>query len=167
MSQPFIGEIKMFGGNFAINGYAKCDGQLMAIDQNDALFALIGTTYGGDGQTTFALPDLRGRIPVHQSNTFPIGQLAGTETVTLISQQLPVHNHSVNASSGTSGSGSPSPNYVGTTSGINPFSKAAITNQLSGQSISASGGSQPHDNLMPFLCVNFIIALFGIFPPRN
>ena len=156
----------MFGGNFAPQNYAFCDGQLMAISQNDALFALIGTTYGGDGQTTFALPDLRGRLPVHQGSGFVIGQQAGTETVTLTTQQIPAHSHPVLADSNNGTTGDPQGNIIaGSTAGY--YSTGAVANQMGNQSVSPAGGSQPHDNMMPYLCVSFIIALFGIFPPRN
>ncbi len=166
MSQPFIGEIKMFGGNFAIQGYAFCDGQLMAIDQNDALFSLIGTTYGGDGQTTFGLPDLRGRIPVHATSGFTIGQSAGSETETLTVTKIPSHNHSVVVDTATGGLTSPLNNIVAKSS-TTSYSAAVVDNQMGNQSIGQTGGSQPHDNIMPYLCVTFIISLFGIYPSRT
>ena len=166
MSEPYIGEIKMFGGNFAILGYAFCDGTLLPIDQNDALFNLIGTTYGGDGQTTFGLPDLRGRIPVHQGNGFQLGQLSGTETVTLPTAQIPSHNHAVAANSNTGSSGNPQGNIVAGST-LTPYDTTAAANQMGGSGIGQTGGSQPHDNIMPYQCVNYIIALEGIFPPRN
>ncbi len=166
MSEPFIGEIKIFGGSFAIRGYAFCDGTLLSIDQNDALFNLIGTTYGGDGQTTFGLPDLRGRIPVHQGSGFPLGQSSGTETVTLTTSQIPSHNHAVAANSNTGSSGNPKGNIVAGSS-LTPYNTTAGDNNMGGSSIGKTGGSQPHDNIMPYQCVNYIIALEGIFPPRN
>lgn len=171
MSQPFIGEIKMFGGNFAIQGYALCNGQLLSISQNDALFSLIGTTYGGDGQNTFALPDLRGRLPIHQGSllgtNFPIGQQSGSETVTLTTNQIPAHNHSMGASSDPAGTGNPTGQVPAANSTANIYSPTAAGSQTGAGSISPTGGNQPHDNMQPYLCVTFIIALFGIFPPRN
>lgn len=171
MSQPFIGEIKMFAGNFSILGYAFCNGELMAISENDALFSLIGTTYGGDGQQTFGLPDLRGRLPVHYGSgpgltPRSMGEMSGTETVTLITNQMPAHNHGVTVDSATGGQTNPQNNIVGKAS-VTPYNTAAVNNQMGNQSIGQAGGSQPHDNMMPYLCVNFIISLYGIYPSRN
>ena len=167
MSEPFIGEIKMFGGNFAINGYAFCDGTLLPIDQNDTLYSLLGTTYGGDGQTTFGLPDLRGRVPIHQGSlqgtNFVLGEEAGTETVTLTQTQIPPHTHAMNASSNAAGSGNPQGGVPANTSNLNIYSPTAPDNQM-GSSISPTGGNQPHDNMIPYLCVTFIISLYGIYP---
>lgn len=172
MAQPFLGQIIMFGGNFVPRGYAGCNGQLIAISQNDALFALIGTTYGGDGQTTFGIPDLRGRIPLNQGNSttgsqYSLGQMAGTETVTVISTQMPIHNHTFpgNSNSGTV----PSPNGgVVASTQLNPYVQAAPADTPMGnQMIGQAGGNQPHENMMPFLCVTFIIAVEGVFPTRN
>ena len=169
MSEPYIGEIKMFGGNFAILGYAFCNGQLMDISQNDALFSLIGTTYGGDGQQTFGLPDLRGRLPVHQGNlqgtNFPIGAQAGTESVTLITTQIPSHSHALIGNNATGTADNPSNNFVAATQ-KNLFSTNAPDAAM-GNSINPSGGNQPHDNMMPYLCVTFIISLYGIYPTQN
>ncbi len=171
MSQPFIGEIKMFGGNFAISGYAFCDGQLMAIAENDALFALIGTTYGGDGVTTFGLPDLQGRLPVHQGSgagltTRTIGEKSGTENVTLTANHLQAHNHTVVADSNNGTETSPS-NRINAGSIANPYNTAVVDNQMGSQSIGQAGGSQPHNNMMPYQSVSFIISLFGIFPSQS
>jgi microcystin-dependent protein len=166
MSSPFIGEIRIFSGNFAPQGWAFCDGTLLAIDQNDALFNLIGTTYGGDGQTTFALPDLRSRIPVHQGPGFTLGQLGGVETVTLTVSQLPAHTHVPQASSSSGNRSTPASN-VWAASALNQFSSAAPTTTLDPAAIGVAGGSQPHDNMSPFLSVNFIISLFGIFPSQG
>lgn len=172
MSTPFIGEIRMFGGNFAPRGWAFCNGALVAISQNDALYALIGTTYGGDGQTTFGLPGLQGRLPIHQGtlpggSTYVIGQALGTETVTLTSNQMPAHQHAVAANSNNGTSPNPSASFVAATS-LSPFAQSVPTDQpLGPQSINGAGGSQPHSNMMPFLCVSFIIAMEGIFPSRN
>ncbi len=170
MSSPYIGEIRMFGGNFAPVGWALCDGQSLAISQNDVLFQLIGTTYGGDGQTTFNLPDLRGRLPIHQgqgaglSNRL-IGESSGVESVTLTVNQIPSHIHAAQAQSATGNQPSPSGN-VWAASSLNQFSSSPANVTMHPSSIGADGGSQPHDNFMPYLCVNFIIALFGVFPSQ-
>lgn len=173
MSTPFIGEIRMFAGNFAPVGWAFCNGQLLAIAENDALFALIGTTYGGDGQTTFALPDLRGRLPLHMgqgpglSNRI-LGEIAGTESVTLITNQIPVHDHSFIGTSSNASSGSPSGTLVAYPASIDLYRPGSTPGaNLAPNAIGSQGGSQPHDNLQPFLCVSFIISLFGIFPTQN
>ena len=172
MSNPYIGEIRLFAGNFAPVGFAFCNGQLLAISENSALFALIGTIYGGDGQTTFALPDLRGRLPMHQGTgpgltTRVIGQQFGTETVTLTTAQIPAHSHPVLCSSAPSSAGPAGAFWAQTTgvSGFGPSSSANTT--MNAATITTSGGSQPHENLMPLLAVNFIISLFGVFPSRN
>ncbi len=170
MSQPFVGEVRTVAFNFAPAGWAQCNGQLLAIAQNTTLFSLIGTTYGGDGVNTFGLPNLQGRIPVHQGTgsqgTFVIGQEAGTETVTLQISQMPAHAHMLNAQSG--GGTQPSPSGgVWANSPLDQFSTAAPTTQMASSSLQVSGGSQPHDNMPPFLCINFVISLFGIYPSRN
>ena len=168
MSSPFIGEIRMFGGNFAPAGWAFCDGALVPISENDALFNLIGTTYGGDGQTTFGLPDLRGRIPIHpDSGNFQLGQAAGTETVTLTVSQIPAHSHTALASAGGSATSSPTNNTWGAAASNSPYTDQAFNAQMNAQAIGSVGGSQPHDNFMPYLCVSFIISLFGIFPSQT
>jgi microcystin-dependent protein len=168
MGQPYIGEIRMFGGNFAPAGWAFCDGRLIAISENDALFTLIGTTYGGDGQETFALPNLQGRIPVDQGqgsglSNYDIGQNGGTEQVTLNTNNLPQHTHSLIASGDTGNTNSPDNAVLaGTlTQFYFPF---AATAAMSAQSINPTGSNNPHDNMMPYLCISFIISLFGIFP---
>jgi len=165
MSQPYVGEIRMFGGNFAPSGWAICDGSILAIAENDVLFELIGTTYGGDGQTTFALPDLRGRVPVHQGSGFVIGQSGGAETVTLTLSQIPSHTHAALASSGAGSSHSPASNIWANWTGAQ-YSDQGTNTSLDPLSLSAAGGSQPHDNMAPFVGVNFIISLFGIFPSQ-
>jgi microcystin-dependent protein len=169
MGQPFIGELRMFGGNFAPAGWALCDGQLLAIAENDALFALIGTTYGGDGQTTFGLPDLRGRIPVHEGNGSIQGQMSGVESVTLSVGQIPAHNHPLLGSSANATTTSPAGNVPGTSAEVTVFAYGTDNppTTLATQSVSPAGGSQPHDNFQPYVCVNFIISLFGIFPTQN
>jgi len=162
---PHIGEIRMFGGNFAPTGWAFCNGQLLPISENDALFTLIGTTYGGDGQETFALPDLRSRVPVHQGNGFVLGQAAGVESVTLTTQQLPVHTHSFLGSQNQGGTTNPPSNVVGAIpGGGSVYIQDQTGVALSTQSMQPVGGSQPHDNLQPYLSISFIISLFGVFP---
>ncbi|MBA5685480.1 phage tail protein [Rugamonas apoptosis] len=179
MAEPFVGEIRMFGGNFAPQGWAFCDGNLMPISENEALFALLGTTYGGDGETTFALPDLRGRVPIHQGsqdgNSYVLGQQGGSEEVTLMQNQVPAHTHLVGASAAVppaTGAG------INVTSGVPyvPASPGAKPKLYAGPgmpapmypgAVAASGGSQPHNNMAPFLGVHFIISLFGIFPSQS
>lgn len=171
MATPFIGAIRMFGGNFAMLGHAFCNGQLMAIDQNTALFSLIGTTYGGDGQTTFALPNLQSRVPVHQGSltggsNYVIGQASGTETVTLSSSQMPIHTHTAQGNANDGSQASPTNNFWGTAS-ANIYSTTPPASPMNAAAIGNTGGSQSHENMLPFLCINFIIALEGIFPSRN
>jgi len=165
MSETYIGEIRMFGGNFAPSGWSFCDGQLLAISDNDALFQLIGTTYGGDGQSTFALPDLRGRVPTHQGPGFSLAETGGAETVTLAFGQNPVHNHSLVASSNAAANSAPATRVLAQTSGYTPYvNDATPGTALAPVSIGFRGGVQPHDNFQPYLCVSFIISLFGVFP---
>lgn len=173
MAEPFVGEIRLFAGNFAPNGWALCDGSLLSIAQNDVLFNLIGTTYGGDGQNTFALPDLRGRVPVHQGqgpglSPYAIGQAAGTEQVTLIAQQLPSHTHVLNATTAdaTVGAGVAG-NLTGKAATTSLYGNTPGGGALAAQALTASGGNQPHNNMAPFLGLNFIISLFGIFPSQG
>jgi microcystin-dependent protein len=164
MSQPFVGEIRMFAGNFEPAGWMFCEGQLLPISENETLFQLIGTTYGGDGESTFALPDLRGRIPIHQGNGFILAETGGAETVTLTVQQIAGHNHPWSASEVPANALTPQGNVPAEASKrfyVVPSSVAAMAPQSGG----LTGGSQPHDNFQPYLCVNFIISLFGIFPP--
>jgi microcystin-dependent protein len=168
---PYIGEIRIFSGNFAPKGWAFCDGQLMSIQSNTALFSLLGTFYGGNGTTTFALPDLRGRIPIHQGqgvglSPYNVGQNGGNENTTLIMQQLPYHNHTI-ATAATAGSNKPANNYWADSAGGNMYSSGPATGALNQQAMSFQGNSQPHNNIQPYLCVSFIIALVGIYPPRN
>jgi len=179
MSNPFLGEIRLFGGNFNPRGWAFCAGQLLPISENDALYALIGTTFGGDGQVTFGLPDLRGRIPIGQGtgpglSSYVVGQESGTETVTLTTNQIPTHTHTVSASSADATATTPT-NAVparpsSATVGYLYLSSAAsgtTDSPPAAASISAAGGNQPHDNIMPSLVLNYIIALEGVFPSRN
>ena len=167
MSLPYVGEIRMFAGNFAPIGWMFCEGQLLPISENDTLFNLIGTTYGGDGVTTFALPDLRGRIPLHFGNVFTIGEMAGVETVTLTVSQIPAHAHGVMAQSGPGNTNSPE-NAVWAKSNFYQFSDQTDSLMpMKPELLSGAGGSQPHSNMMPYLCVSFIISLFGIFPSQT
>ena len=162
MAQPYVGEFRMFAGNFAPAGWAFCDGSLMSIAENEALFQLIGTTYGGDGQSTFALPDLRGRLPLHQGSGLSIGESGGSETVTLTGNQIPAHSHAAQAS-GAGGTQSGPGGGLWASSALNQFAAGDGTN-LMANNLGSVGGSQPHDNMMPYLAVSFIISLFGIFP---
>lgn len=164
MAQPYVGEIRMFAGNFAPAGWMFCEGQLVPISENETLFNLIGTTYGGDGQSTFGLPDLRGRLPLHQGNGFVLTETGGAESITLTVNQMPAHSHALLASADGTTTPNPGGNLIGAPLTATPFYAAAPTLAISAQSITAKGGSQPHDNFQPYLCVNFIISLFGIFP---
>ncbi len=164
MAQPYVGEIRMFAGNFAPAGWMFCEGQLLAIAENDTLFQLIGTTYGGDGQSTFALPDLRGRLPLHFGNSFILAETGGVETVTLTVQQIPAHSHPLLASSDNASSANAQGHVLATTPNYTPFIVGNATSPMSPSSIGPVGGSQPHNNFQPYLCVDFIISLFGIFP---
>ena len=167
MAQPYVGEIRMFAGNFAPAGWMFCEGQLLPISENEVLFQLIGTTYGGDGESTFALPDLRGRVPIHQGNGFILAETGGVETVTLTVQQVPSHSHPLLVSQNPATSNLPGSSVVPAVTAaatITPYGTDNPTTALSPNAISPVGGSQPHDNMQPFLCVDFIISLFGIFP---
>jgi microcystin-dependent protein len=165
MSEPFIGEIRAVGFNFAPVGWAFCDGSLQAIANNDALFALIGTTYGGDGQNTFALPNLTGRGALHQNSNFIIGQIAGTETVTLISQQIPNHQHLIPATSASGTATSPTSQVFAANNTIEQYESSAAG--IAGPIMAIEGGNIGHENRVPFLAMNYIISLFGVFPSRN
>ncbi len=166
MAQPYVGEIRMFAGNFAPAGWMFCEGQLLPISENETLFNLIGTTYGGDGQSTFALPDLRGRIPIHQGNNFILAETGGAEEITLTVNQIAAHSHPLLGSSLAAGSANPAlavPAETGS-AGAFLYLEDSPTVNFAPVSISSVGGSQPHTNFQPYLCVNFIISLFGIFP---
>jgi microcystin-dependent protein len=168
MGQPFVGEIRIFAGNFAPLGWSFCEGQLVSVSENEILFNLIGTTYGGDGQSTFALPDLRGRLPLHQGGGFVLGQPGGVESVTLNAQQLPVHSHTMVASQNTGTGSNPQTNVLDQMSGaILLYKDQPPSVALSNAVVSAVGGNQPHSNFQPYLCVNFIISLYGIYPTQN
>jgi microcystin-dependent protein len=158
----------MFGGNFAPAGWMFCEGQLLPISENDVLFQLIGTTYGGDGQENFALPDLRGRLPLHMGQGFAMGAADGVETVTLTTQQMPAHSHPMLASTNPGTSVNVQDNIICSSPSINLYIEGQSQDvSLSGQVVGIVGGSQPHDNRQPFLCVDFIISLFGIFPSQT
>ncbi|MGO0063383.1 phage tail protein [Brevibacillus fluminis] len=170
MSQPYIGEIRMFGGTFAPSGWMKCEGQLLPISEYEELFSLIRTTYGGDGQETFALPDLRGRVPIHWGSgggdNYSLGQMGGVENVTLTVSQIPAHTHTPIAST-KAGQSSPSGSLWATLPLSAYQTDTANLQQMNVSAIDPVGGSQPHDNMMPYLSVNFIISLFGIYPNSN
>ena len=164
MAQPFVGEIRMFAGNFPPAGWAFCDGQLMPISENETLFTLIGTTYGGDGESTFALPDMRGRIPIHQGNGFILAETGGAEQITLTVQQIAAHSHPLIATTSVANQSSPSNNIVAQSTAADLYVEDTATAALATSAITPVGGSQPHTNFQPYLCIEFIISLFGIFP---
>lgn len=165
MSTPFLSEIKIVSFNFAPKGWALCNGQLLPINQNQALFSLLGTTYGGNGQTTFALPDLRGRVPVHEGSGFTLGQRAGESAHTLNIQELPAHTHVANANNTLADQGSPLNNFWAAQD--NPAYATSPNTTMTPQAVTSVGGSQPHENRSPFLALLFVIALQGIFPSQN
>ena len=161
---PYIGEIRMFAGNFQIAGWAFCDGRLLAISENDALFTLIGTTYGGDGQETFALPNLQARFPLHQGNGFNLADMAGTEQETLTVNQIPSHSHAMIVSRDLANQPTPGGNLPAQSGTINLFIEDTPGTPLAPQVVSPTGGSQPHENMHPYLCITYLISLFGEFP---
>ncbi len=172
MAQPYVGEIRMFAGNFAPAGWLFCDGSLVPISEFETLFNLIGTTYGGDGQSTFALPDLRSRVPIHQGtlsggSTYTIGQTGGTEQVTLAVNQIPAHNHIMLASGTVASTSNPDNSVYAATTGFDAYIASPDGGTMSPNAVGGAGGSQPHSNIQPFLCVNFIISIFGIFPSQT
>ena len=170
---PYVGEIRMFAGNFAPNGWMFCEGQPLPISENEVLFQLIGTTYGGDGEETFNLPNLASRVPIHwgtgpDGTTYQIGEMAGTEQETLSTNQIPNHTHPLTASTQNGTETNPGGHVLaGSSSSVQPYVDDAGTVALNAQSITPVGGSQPHENTQPFLCINFIISLFGIFPSQT
>jgi microcystin-dependent protein len=167
MSEPFLGEIKIISWNFAPRGWAFCNGQFLPINQNQALFSLLGTTYGGNGQTTFALPDFRGRGPLHVGQGFVLGQAGGQEFHTVTQSEMPAHNHLVGASTNAGGSNTNTPqNNFPANDPVNAYRTTSNTTFWP-QTVTNVGGSQPHENRQPFLVLNFIIALVGIFPSQN
>jgi microcystin-dependent protein len=168
MPEPFLSELKIVSFNFAPQGWAFCNGQLLPINQNQALFALLGTTYGGNGQTNFALPDLRGRVPIHFGNGHTLGEKAGTESVTVNIQQMPTHIHVARASANDANTNIPDNTVLLAGSAPNDlYTGAAALTALTPSTITNVGGSQPHENRQPFLTLNYIIALQGIFPSQN
>ena len=177
MAQPYVGEIRMFAGNFPPNGWMFCDGQLLPISENETLFQLIGTTYGGDGQTTFALPDFRGRVAVGTGQgpglpTITLGEMAGEPTHTLISTEMPLHNHTLGANANFANIANPNGSTLAIGQSANGdavsmYINQAPNNALNAQSIGLAGGSQPHNNMQPYLGMNYIICVSGIFPSRN
>jgi microcystin-dependent protein len=172
MSEPFVGEIRMFAGNFAPRGWAFCDGQLLSVSQNDALFSLLGTIYGGDGRTTFGLPDLRGRIPIHAGDgpgltSRRLGQKAGTESETITTGELPAHTHPLQGTDQFADSPNPASHAPAKSTTADVYIDEAPSVNLASSAVTQTGGSQSHTNLMPFLCIHFIIALFGIYPSRT
>ncbi len=166
---PHIGEIRMFAGNYAPAGWALCNGALLPIFEFEHLYQLIGTTYGGDGESTFALPDLCGRVPVHRTaSNLDIAESGGVEEVTLTQSHIPVHTHALLASQTTGNEANPGGNvHAATSGGVRPYVEDAVDVSLAGAAVSAAGGSQPHDNLQPFVTVTYIIALYGVYPTPN
>lgn len=171
MATPYVGEIRMMANNFPPAGWARCDGSLLSISENETLFQLIGTTYGGDGQNTFAVPDLRGRLPIHQGTgpgltTRIIGQSFGTESVTLTTNQIPQHNHALLLSGTAANASSPASNTIANAT-ANLYIRDVTSDNMNANSLAMSGGNQPHENRMPSLAINFVISLFGVFPSPN
>jgi microcystin-dependent protein len=164
MAQPYVGEIRMFAGNFPPAGWMFCDGSLLPISENETLFQLIGTTYGGDGESTFALADLRGRIPIHQGNGFILAETGGAEEITLTTTQIPAHSHAFIATDATGTNPNAGGNMASAAGNINLYRETAANTAMAAQIIGPVGGSQPHTNFQPYLCIDFIISLFGIFP---
>jgi microcystin-dependent protein len=172
MAQPYVGEIRMFAGNFAPNGWMFCEGQTLPISENEVLFQLIGTTYGGDGQETFNLPNLASRVPIHMGTgpdgtTYQIGEMAGTEQETLTVQQIPNHTHPFTVSSDAATTNNPPSNVLGQGTSIRLYLQDVPNQNMNASSVGPAGGSQPHENTQPFLCINHIISLFGIFPSQT
>ncbi len=172
MSEPFVGEIRMFAGNFAPRGWAFCDGQLLATSQNDALFSLFGTIYGGDGRTTFGLPEMRGRIPIHAGSgpglsPRRLGLKGGTENVTITTNTLATHKHTFRASSASGTLSDGENNTISNSPSVDLYIEDSPVANMASSGSSFIGGSRSHTNLQPFLCINFIVALVGIYPSRN
>ncbi|GAB2183783.1 phage tail protein [Roseibium sp. LAB1] len=170
MSEPFLAEIRIVGFNFAPRGWAFTDGQILPINQNQSLYSLLGTTYGGDGRTTFALPDLRSRTPIHEGDGYALGQKSGAETITLTAAQIPEHSHTVKAVSSPGNSRSPAMSLFGSENApdkpYRPYEVGTMTQMRSG-TVTNAGGGQAHNNMQPYLTLNFCIALQGLFPSRN
>jgi microcystin-dependent protein len=167
VAQPYVGELRMFAGNFAPAGWMFCEGQILPISENETLFQLIGTTYGGDGEATFALPDLRGRIPIHQGGGFLLAETGGTEQVTLTVLQLPAHTHAMSGA-GVDGNQTPAQGALPANSlNATPYTNLPPDANMKAGIVTPTGGTQPHTNFQPYLCVDFIISLFGIFPSQT
>ena len=172
MAQPYVGEIRKFAGTYAPAGWNFCDGQLLPISENETLFQLIGTDYGGDGQSTFALPNLQSRVPIHQGvnagQTFQVSDMAGTESVTLTVNQIPAHNHPFVAVASSPGDQiDPTGNLPAQSFSVTPYRESSVVGAFNPAAVGPAGGSQPHDNLQPFLVISFIISMFGIFPSQT
>jgi microcystin-dependent protein len=167
VAQPYVGEVRIFAGNFAPSGWRFCDGQLLPISENETLFQLIGTTYGGDGQSTFALPDLRGRLPLHFGNGFVLAETGGAEEITLTAQQIPAHTHALMASTAPGTQNAPSNSVTAASPSVTLYVGDVPDANMAPSAVSPVGGSQPHTNFQPYLCVSFIISLFGIFPSQT
>lgn len=175
MSSPFVAEIRIFGFNFAPVGWALCDGQILSISQNTALFSLLGTTYGGNGISTFALPDLQGNVPIHTGgnqpgpglSTYSLGQMGGVEAVTLLTTEMPAHSHALSASQSDGISTNPAGQQFAQGVGIQIWGTTPPDTQLDPRAVALAGGSLPHNNMQPYLTLNFCIALQGVFPPRQ
>jgi microcystin-dependent protein len=171
MSSPYVGEIRMFGGNFAPVGWLFCQGQLLSISEYETLYTLIGTTFGGDGQSTFQLPNLQGSVPIHMGSnagtSFQLGETGGTPEVTLTTQQIPQHNHALMASTGPATSNTPENNITAESATLSIYEDGTTNAQLNAAAVSQTGQNQPHDNMQPYLCVSFIISLYGIFPSQS
>jgi microcystin-dependent protein len=171
MADPFVAEIRIFGFNFAPTGWAQCNGQLLPLSQNTALFSLLGTFYGGNGKSNFALPNLEGSLPLHQGqgqglSLYDLGQNGGAETVTLLESEMPAHNHFIQASGADALEPAPANQQFATGTGVNYFAEPGQIVSLAFQGLPPAGGSLPHNNLMPYLTLNFCIALQGVFPAR-
>jgi microcystin-dependent protein len=171
MADPFVAEIRIFGCNFAPKGWAFCNGQLLPISQNTALFSLLGTTYGGDGKSNFALPDMQGNAPMHPGqgpglSLHDLGETGGSQTVSLLESEIPSHRHPVRASAGDGTTGSPAGSLVAQGVGVNMYTATFNATSLNGNAVAPAGGDQPHNNMQPYLTLNFCIALQGVFPPR-
>jgi microcystin-dependent protein len=167
MGSPYVGEIRMFAGNFQPAGWAFCDGRLLPISENDILFNLIGTTYGGDGQNTFGLPDLRGRTPMHVGNSHVLGETGGVESVTLTTQQIPIHTHAMVVSKDQGTQSAPGGHTLAANLSVLLYRPGAGTQTFDPATTSMIGGNQPHENMQPYLVVNYIISLFGVYPQPN
>ena len=167
MADPYLGEVRLFAGNFAPLDWAFCDGQTLSIAENTALFSLVGTTYGGDGQTTFMLPDLRGRVPVHQGPFYVAGQAGGAESVALLPAQMPPHTHAMRASTDAASVAHGPSEVLGSSTAMKLYGTGAPTMAMDPNAITPAGGGQPHENMPPFVAMNYIIALYGIYPTQS